>query len=134
MNVDEVKTADCRQRSLLRETDNPQIVEIELSTQLTRDHYEQLSVELERRIEAHGKLRLLVILHEFHGWRLAALWQDVKFDLRHFTHFERIAVVGENRWQEWMASFCMPFTTGELRFFHQGQIEGARAWLREAGE
>jgi len=69
-------------------------------------------------------------MRDFHGWRLGALWQDIKFDLRHFKQIVRIALVGETKWQEWMSAICVPFTTGEIRFFHHDQLEAARGWLR----
>ena len=117
------------QRLVMRETADDSLIEVELSGKLTREDYERFVPEIERKIAEQGKLRLLVIMHDFHGWRLAALWQDIKFDLRHFKHFERIALVGENKWQEWMSAICLPFTTGELRFFHQDQLVAAREWV-----
>jgi len=117
------------QRLVMRETADDSLIEVELSGKLTREDYERFVPEIERKIAEQGKLRLLVIMHDFHGWRLAALWQDIKFDLRHFKHFERIALVGENKWQEWMSAICLPFATGELRFFHQDQLVAAREWV-----
>ena len=117
------------QRLVMRETADDSLIEVELSGKLTREDYERFVPEIERKIAEQGKLRLLVIMHDFHGWRLAALWQDIKFDLRHFKHFERIALVGENKWQEWMSAICLPFATGELRFSHQDQLVAAREWV-----
>ena len=116
---------------MLRQLKEPGVFEVQLAGKMTRDDHESLVSEIERQIQQHRKIRLLVLLHDFHGWRLAALWQDIRFDAGHFKHLERIAVVGDNRWQEWMATLCLPFTTGEVRFFNQDEIEAARAWLQE---
>lgn len=105
------------------------LIEVELSGKLTREDYEAFLPEIERRIKECGRIRVLMRMHDFHGWRLAALWQDIKFDLHHFKHFEKIAMVGEKRWQEWMSSLCVPFTTGEIRYFHSDELETARAWI-----
>ena len=51
----------------------------------------------------------------FHGWEAGALWDDIKFDLKHFAHIERLAMVGERKWQHGMATFCQPFTTATIR-------------------
>ena len=120
------------QRLVMSETADDNVIEVELSGKLTREDYEQFVPEIERKIAEQGKLRLLVIMHDFHGWRLAALWQDIKFDLRHFKHFERIALVGESKWQEWMSAICVPFTTGELRYFDYDQLAAARQWVHES--
>jgi hypothetical protein len=105
------------------------VIEVELTGKLTREDYEAFLPEVEQRLKEYGKVRVLMRMHDFHGWRLAALWQDIKFDMHHFRQFEKIAMVGEKRWQEWMSTICVPFTTGEVRFFHSDQLEAAREWV-----
>jgi hypothetical protein len=72
---------------------------------------------------------MLVDMHDFHGWTAGALWQDIKFDARHFSDIERIAMVGETKWQHGMAVFCKPFTAAKIRYFARTEIEQVRAWL-----
>ena len=33
-----------------------------------------------------------------HGWDAGALWEDIKFDIKHFADIERLAMVGEKKW------------------------------------
>jgi hypothetical protein len=84
---------------------------------------------VERLVKEHGKIRLLVQMHDFHGWTAGALWEDIKFDAKHFKDAERLALVGEKKWQHAMAVFCKPFTAAEVRYFDHTMIEQARAWL-----
>jgi hypothetical protein len=65
----------------------------------------------------------------FHGWEGGALWEDIKFDLKHFADIERLAMVGDKKWQHGMATFCKPFTTAAIRYFDHADAAGARAWL-----
>lgn len=113
----------------VRDTGQHNIIEIELSGKLGREEYDRFAPELERLIHQYGRIRLLIFIHDFHGWRLAAAWQDIKFDLQHFKNFEKIALVGENKWQEWISNIALPFATGEIRFFRRGKLNEARAWL-----
>src|SRR5947209_3637656 len=78
---------------------------------LTTADYERFVPEVERLIKQHGKLPLLVRMHDFHGWEAGALWQDLKFDRKHFADIERLALVGESKWESGMAAFCKPFTS-----------------------
>ena len=64
-------------------------------------------------------------MHDFHGWTLGAVWEDVKFDLRHFSHIERLALVGDTKWEAGMAMFCKPFTTAKVRYFDESKAEEA---------
>lgn len=105
------------------------VVQVHLSGKLHATDYETLVPQLEASIEEHGKLRLIVIMDDFHGWDAAALWEDVKFDFKHFADFQRIAIVGDSRWQEGMALFCKPFTSAEVKYFEEGHLSVATNWL-----
>jgi hypothetical protein len=105
------------------------LVVVRLSGKLTKEDYERLVPELDRLIRQKGKIRLLVQMHDFHGWEAAALWEDLKFDFKHFNDIERIAVVGEAKWEEWMVTFCKPFTTAEIRYFDHDKAAEAKVWL-----
>ena len=104
---------------------------VKLSGKLTAEDYKHFVPELERQIKAHGKIRIMVDMHEFHGWDVAALWQDIKFDVKHFKDIERLAMVGESKWQSGMAAFCKPFTSATLKYFERPHEAEALAWLKE---
>ncbi|MFW6154974.1 MAG: STAS/SEC14 domain-containing protein [Planctomycetota bacterium] len=108
------------------------VMEVRLSGKLTRADYEHFVPEVDRRLVEHDKLRLLVIMENFHGWTAGALWDDIKFDAKHFRDIDRLAFVGETRWQQGMATFCKPFTTAKIRYFEPDDLDEARRWLHEA--
>jgi len=130
MITNKTETPPAADRLVLRETPDQNIIEVELSGKITKEDYERFAPELERLIRQYGKIRVMVIMRDFHGWRMGALWQDIKFDLQHFKQFEKIAFVGEKKWQEWMSNICLPFTTGEIRYFRRDRLNEARAWLQ----
>ena len=105
------------------------ILAIALTGKLTKEDYERFIPEVERLIKQHGKLRMLVQLNNFHGWTACALWQDVKFDLKHFRDVERLAFVGEKAWEHGMAVFCKPFTTANIRYFDREEADQAEEWI-----
>jgi hypothetical protein len=113
----------------LKETNGSKVLEVGLTGMLAKEDYEQFGPAVERLVKAHGKIRMLVEMHDFHGWSAGALWQDIKFDAKHFKDIERLAIVGEAKWQHGMAVFCTPFTTAKVRYFDRGSLDQARAWL-----
>lgn len=113
----------------LHEEADGKYLKVDLSGKLTAQDYEHFGAEIDRLIKQHGKLRVLCTMHDFHGWTAGALWEDIKFDFKHFTHLEKLALVGETRWQEGMAVFCKPFTTAKIRYFDHAKADEARAWL-----
>ncbi len=113
----------------LREEAGGKILAVRLSGKLAKQDYERLGPEVERLIKQHKKIRILCELHDFHGWDMGALWEDVKFDLKHFADIERLALVGESRWEHGMAVFCKPFTTAKVRYFDVSKLAEARDWI-----
>lgn len=83
-------------------------------------------------VKKHGKIRVSFEMTDFHGWEAAALWDDIKFDLRHFSDVQRLAMVGDKQWEKQMSSFCRPFTTATIRCFDAAQVEKARRWIAAA--
>jgi len=116
----------------LQETDGGRTVEIRISGKLVKEDYHHFVPEVDRLVHEHGKLRMLVEMGELQGWTTGALWEDLKFDVKHFSDIERVAMVGEKKWQERMAHFCRPFTAAKVRYFDHSQIESARQWLAAA--
>ena len=105
------------------------VLVVRVSEKLQQADYEHLVPVFERLVRNHGKLRVLFDMTDFHGWEAGALWQDIKFDFKHSDDIERLALVGERKWQQGMATFCKAFTTATIRYFDHADATAARHWL-----
>jgi hypothetical protein len=114
----------------LTETMEGRIIEVTVSGKLTKEAYEEFVPRTEAAIKKFGKIRILFITLGFQGWDVGALWEDIKFDLKHFNHIERLAIVGEKKWEAGMSVFCRPFTTATIKYFDHADLEAARSWVR----
>lgn len=103
-----------------------------MSGKLHDEDYQHFVPIVETAIGAHGKIRLLAQLEDFHGWDLHALWDDTKFAVKHCADVERVALVGDKKWEEWMAKVCAPFTLAKVRYFDVSDAEAAWGWLIQA--
>jgi SpoIIAA-like len=115
----------------LMEKNGGKVLEVQVSGKLVHENYQHFVPEFERLVKQNGKLRVLFMMTDFHGWEAGALWDDIKFDLKHFADIERLALVGDKKWEEGMSVFCKPFTTARIRYFDQTAIADARAWLEQ---
>lgn len=115
----------------LREEASGKVLVIRLGGKLTKADYEHFVPEMERLIRRHGKVRILIQMHDFHGWSLSALWDEIKFNLKHFAHIERLALVGEPKWEEGMAAFCTPFTAATVRYFDEAKSGEPLKWIND---
>ncbi len=115
----------------LQHHEDQNYLELQMTGKLVKEDYHEFVPVIETVIQQHGPLHILLELHDFHGWSMGALWEDLKFDLKHFKDIERLAIVGENRWQEGMAKFCKPFTSATIQYFETSEADEAKSWIVE---
>lgn len=106
-------------------------VGFKMSGKLHDEDYKQFVPLVDDAIARSGKVRILAQFHDFHGWDLHALWDDIKFSTTHCTKIERIALVGDKAWEKWMAQVCKPFTMAKIKYFDAAEIDAAKTWLAD---
>ena len=117
----------------LREDPSAQFLVLEVQGKLEHADYEKLIPRLEAWLAEHGSIRCLVDMREFHGVELRAIWDELRFDVRHAGDMERCGVLGDRRWEAWLTQLSKAlFRSAEIRYFHEGECEVAIEWLREA--
>ena len=113
----------------LNEENGGKLLAVHASGRLTAADYDHFVPEFERFVGLHGKLHVLFDMTGFNGWTGGALWEETKFAMHHFHDIDRLAVVGEKKWQEGMATFCKPFTKATVKYFDHPDATEARTWL-----
>lgn len=116
----------------LREENNRRILVIRIGGKLTKVDYALFVPHFERLVLLRGKLRVLFDLTGLRGWDAAVFWDDIKFDLKHFSAVVRIALIGDHNWQFCLATICRPFTEAPVRYFDRTDAVEARKWLGAA--
>lgn len=107
-------------------------VGFKLSGKLHDADYKTFVPLIDAEIAKEGKANVLAQFHDFQGWDLAALWDDIQFSTTHCTKIKKIALVGEKSWEKWMAKVCKPFTMAKIEYFDVSEIDAAKAWLSQA--
>jgi hypothetical protein len=103
---------------------------IRVTGKLTREDYKSFVPKVEELILKFGKIRMVLEMRDFHGWDTGALWEDIKFDIRHFSDIESLALVGDKKWEKGMSIFCKPFTKAQIKYFDLTEIYKAYEWIR----
>ena len=86
------------------ESQDGAVIEVTASGKLSREDYGTFVPLLENRMK-QGKVRILFLMQDFTGWDAGALWEDIKFDIRHFGDIERLAMVGDKSGKRaWLGS------------------------------
>jgi hypothetical protein len=115
----------------LKEENGGKMLVVHVSGKLVKADYEYFVPEFDRLIQHHDKLRVLFDMTDFHGWEASNLWEDIKFSLEHAA-IDRLAMVGETKWEQVMATLSKPFTKAAIRYFDHADTTEARQWLGES--
>jgi hypothetical protein len=115
----------------LHETEEGKVLHIKAVGKLIKEDYEVFVPKVEQLIQHFGKVRILFEMKDFHGWNAGAAWQDIKFDIKHFRDIERLALVGDRKWEKGMSVFCKPFTTAKVKYFDVTEADKATDWIKE---
>lgn len=105
-------------------------IELNVEGQLQAEDYEDFEPLVEEQVGRNGAINLLVRVGDFSGWSPAAMWEDLKFDVKHYNDVSRLAIVGKEHSDKWMATVSKPFTSAEVEFFPERSLQQARAWVQ----
>lgn len=110
-------------------TEEPEFATIKASGKLKREDYDRFVPAFDRIAARRGTVPMLIDITELHGWEPRAAWEDLKFDVTHRKSMGPMAIVGDNKWEEWAINLSKPFFKSALKFFPVEQREEARRWL-----
>ncbi|WP_248618489.1 STAS/SEC14 domain-containing protein [Hydrogenovibrio marinus] len=111
--------------------DNQFFMTLTAKGKLTHEDYQLITPMLNHAIEGieQPKINLFVDATELRGWELHAAWDDFNLGMTHGKSFEKIAIYGNKKWQEWAAKIGSWFIGGEAKFFEDKDV--ALQWLHD---
>ena len=112
--------------------ENDTLVVMRISGLLKKSELDAAQASAAKQLAAKGqvKVKVLVMVEDFKGWEGGADWGDMNFYAEHGDKMEKIAIVGDpKREAEWMMFMGAGIRPSPIKFFPQGQIAQARAWL-----
>ncbi len=65
--------------SELKTTEDGGLLEVSLSGKVVKEDYNTFVPVVDRAVAQHGKVRMLVVMHDFHRWTASAAREDTKF-------------------------------------------------------
>lgn len=98
---------------------------------LEDEDYDRIIPILQEKVRSFGKIRWYFEMRDFKGWTLSAMWKDLKIDFKNRDNLERIAMVGDRKWEKELTQLMKPFTDAQIKFFEAGEREEAKHWIRE---
>lgn len=109
----------------------PHVVGVEAHGKVTgRDYETVLKPAIDSVARTHDKIRLLYrFAPDFEGFDAAAVWEDTKLGLRHYTGWERVAVVTDTDWLGTGVRAMNFLVPADIKVFPLEENEQAERWI-----
>jgi hypothetical protein len=113
---------------VLEPTGNP--ITVKISGLLKKEEFTRLQGLFLEAVKHQRKFSLLVMLEGFEGWDEKDDWNSVPFHLEYDQQVQKVAIVGDAKWEDLFAAFLGKGMRGmQIRHFLPAQLDAARTWL-----
>ena len=115
----------------IERVDNQFFLSLKIAGKLTHEDYEKINPMIDAALEGvkDPKIHAFIDASELEGWELMAAWDDFKLGLKHGGEFEKIAILGNNKWQEYTSKIASWFIAGQVEHFENA--DDAILWLHD---
>jgi hypothetical protein len=108
------------------------ILTVKITGRLTQPELAAAQKAAAEVLQQQGKGRVLVITENFQGWERGGDWGDQSFQLEHDAHIEKMAIVGDKKWEDLALVFASKgLRSFAIEYFPPAHLAQARAWLAE---
>lgn len=92
---------------------------IKATGKLTHDDYEVLLPMIENSLKfiKEPEINVFFDATDFEGWEARAAWDDFKLGLKYGNKFNKIALLGNERWHKASSVLGSWFISGEIKYF-----------------
>jgi hypothetical protein len=109
------------------------VVGVSAAGKITGNDYEKVLIPaVEAKLRKHNKTGLLYQLGDtFTGYDLNAFWDDAKIGMKHFSSWDRVALVSDHEMINAFARFFGHMFSCEFRIFGNAEVARARKWIAQ---
>ena len=100
---------------------------------VSKNDYEKVLIPRIEELAArqHEINYLLVLDTDVGNFSAAAWWEDFQLALKHFSQWNRVAIVTGQKGVEWFADVSRFFIPGKVKGFELSELEEAKKWVSE---
>lgn len=112
------------------------VLAVKVKGRLSHEDYQnKLIPAAEAKMERFGKIGCLFYIgEEYSGFDVAAMWDDTLFGIKHWTDFDKCAVVTDIDWIKGGVAMFSPLIPAEIRVYSLEEYEDAKLWISGAAE
>jgi len=109
------------------------VIGIHAVGEVSKEDYEKVLIpRMEELVARQGEINYLLILEtEVGNFTAGAWWDDFKLGLKHFTKWNKIAIVTDQKMVEWLSDAFTVFIPGKSKGFPMSELDAAIKWVSE---
>jgi hypothetical protein len=111
----------------------PHVAAYRAAGKVNKEEYERVVMaRVDEVAEKFGMINFLVLLEtDFENYSLGAFLDYVKVSFEHFSKWNRMAIVTDERWVRTAYDFLSPLVHGVINGYELKQYEEAKQWVSE---
>lgn len=100
--------------------------------EITQEAIQQASSQLKQIIDEHGSVRMLIEVKDLEGYdSVSAFLKDSGETFQHYTDFEKIALVTDEKWLSGLTSFSDLINPANIKEFSPQEKTLAQEWVTQ---
>jgi hypothetical protein len=108
------------------------VITVALTGKLSHAELSAVQRETAAEIRQCGNVSILVLADAFDGWEKEGDWGDLSFQSEYDTQMDKIAIVGDKKWELLALLFAgQGLRPTPVEFFATEDLPKARLWLSE---
>lgn len=109
------------------------VVAYEASGKVTSDEYENIVMKrVDEVAETYGRINFLVCLQtEMENYSISALMDYIKISFKHFSKWERMAIVTDEDWVRKAYELLGPVVHGTIKSYTLEEYNQAKQWVSQ---
>lgn len=105
------------------------VLTLKATDKITKDDVDEVVIVLDKLHESVGKVNVILHLEELKGYTFTSLVDDMKYATKHMDKIEKMAIIGDKKFQE-ISTHLPEFTKKtEVRYFTQQERSKAEEWI-----
>lgn len=105
------------------------LVAVKITDTISKNDYNALIPELEKKIDQSGKINLYLEIKDGIRWNAKSFWSDINFNLKHAQDIRKVAFVGDDQLEEKIIDLLKPIENAEIRWYNYPEKKEAMNWL-----
>jgi hypothetical protein len=111
----------------------PHVVGIHAIGEVTKEDLDKVLIpRIDELVKKQGEINYLLVLEtDVQNFTAGAWWNDIKTGIKHFTKWNKIAVVSDQKGVEWFSDMFRFFIPGKSKGFALTELDEAVKWISE---